>query len=130
MEQVHVSNHPLIRHKLTLLRDKGTDHKQFRELIRELAVLLAYEATADLGLEEASVSTPMGAAEGHRLTENIGLIPVLRSGLGMVEGFWEMMPGAQVWAVRRWRQWMSSRDGGHGASSSWASSPLPRGSRR
>ncbi len=103
MEQVHVSNHPLIRHKLTLLRDKGTDHKQFRELIRELAVLLAYEATADLGLEEASVSTPMGAAEGHRLTENIGLIPVLRSGLGMVEGFWEMMPGAQVWHIGLYR---------------------------
>ena len=103
MEQVHISNHPLIRHKLTLLRDKGTDHKQFRELIRELAVLLAYEATADLGLEEASVSTPMGAAEGHRLTEHIGLIPVLRSGLGMVEGFWEMMPGAQVWHIGLYR---------------------------
>jgi len=103
MKQVHVSNHPLIRHKLTLLRDKDTDHKQFRELIREIAVLLAYEATADLGLEEASVSTPMGAAGGHRLTENIGLIPVLRSGLGMVEGFWEMMPGAQVWHIGLYR---------------------------
>ena len=103
MGQVHISNHPLIRHKLTLLRDKGTDHKQFRELIRELAILLAYEATADLGLEETSVTTPMGVAEGYRLTENIGLIPVLRSGLGMVEGLWEMMPGAQVWHIGLYR---------------------------
>lgn len=103
MEQVHISNHPLIQHKLTLLRDKRTDHKQFRELIRELAILLAYEATADLGLEETTVTTPMGVAKGHRLTEHIGLIPILRAGLGMVEGIWEMMPGAQVWHIGLYR---------------------------
>lgn len=103
MEQVHISNHPLIQHKLTLLRDKRTDHKQFRELIRELAILLAYEATADLGLEETTVATPMGVAKGHRLTEHIGLIPILRAGLGMVEGIWEMMPGAQVWHIGLYR---------------------------
>jgi len=103
VEQVHVSNHPLIQHKLTLLRDERTDHKQFRELIRELAILLAYEATADLGLEETTVTTPMGVAKGHRLTEHIGLIPVLRAGLGMVEGIWEMMPGAQVWHIGLYR---------------------------
>ena len=103
MNQVHVSNHPLIRHKLTLLRDERTDHKQFRELVRELAILLAYEATADLGLEEAAVTTPMGAAKGHRLTEHIGLVPVLRAGLGMVEGIWEMMPSAEVWHIGLYR---------------------------
>jgi uracil phosphoribosyltransferase len=103
MENVHISNHPLIRHKLTLLRDQGTDHKQFREIIRELAILLAYEATSDLGLKDTSVRTPMGVAPGQLLTENIGLIPVLRSGLGMVEGFWEMMPGAQVWHIGLYR---------------------------
>jgi len=103
VEHVHISNHPLIRHKLTLLRDERTDHKQFREIIREVAILLAYEATADLGLEETSVTTPMGVAPGERLTENIGLIPVLRSGLGMVEGIWEMMPGAQVWHIGLYR---------------------------
>ena len=103
MEHVHVSNHPLIRHKLTLLRDERTDHKQFREIIRELAILLAYEATADLGLEETSVTTPMGVAPGEQLTENIGLVPVLRSGLGMVEGIREMMPGAQVWHIGLYR---------------------------
>ena len=103
MEHVHVSDHPLIRHKLTLLRDKRTDHKQFREIIREMAILLAYEATADLGLKETSVTTPMGVARGEQLTENIGLVPVLRSGLGMVEGIWEMMPGAQVWHIGLYR---------------------------
>ncbi|HUW09707.1 MAG TPA: uracil phosphoribosyltransferase [Anaerolineae bacterium] len=103
MEHVHVSDHPLIRHKLTLLRDKRTDHKQFREIIREVAILLAYEATADLGLKETSVTTPMGVARGEQLTENIGLVPVLRSGLGMVEGIWEMMPGAQVWHIGLYR---------------------------
>jgi len=103
MHQVQVSNHPLIRHKLTLLRDERTDHKRFRELIREMAILLAYEATADLGLEETSVVTPMGTAAGHHLVENIGLIPILRAGLGMVEGVWEMMPGAQVWHIGLYR---------------------------
>jgi len=103
VEHVHVSDHPLIRHKLTLLRDKRTDHKQFREIIREVAILLAYEATADLGLKETSVTTPMGVARGEQLTENIGLVPVLRSGLGMVEGIWEMMPGAQVWHIGLYR---------------------------
>ena len=103
MGHIHVSNHPLIRHKLTLLRDERTDHKQFREIIREVAILLAYEATADLGLEETSVTTPMGVASGEQLTENIGLVPVLRSGLGMVDGIWEMMPGAQVWHIGLYR---------------------------
>jgi uracil phosphoribosyltransferase len=103
VEHVHVSNHPLIRHKLALLRDQDTDHKQFRELIREVAILLAYEATADLGVEDTTVNTPMGVAGAYRLTENIGLIPVLRSGLGMVEGIWEMMPGAQVWHIGLYR---------------------------
>jgi uracil phosphoribosyltransferase len=103
MAEVHVSNHPLIQHKLTLLRSVSTDHKKFRELIRELAILLAYEATADLGLADEVVVTPMGEAQGHSLTENIGLIPILRSGLGMVEGFWEMMPGAEVWHIGLYR---------------------------
>jgi len=103
MDNVQISNHPLIRHKLTLLRDQATDHKKFREIIRELAILLAYEATADLGLEDTDVTTPMGVAQGKVLTENIGLIPILRSGLGMVEGFWEMMPGAQVWHIGLYR---------------------------
>ncbi len=103
MERVFVSQHPLVRHKLTLLRDRNTDHKQFRELIREIAILLAYEATQDLALDEVTVQTPLAEAKGYALRENIGLIPILRAGLGMVEGIWEMMPGAQVWHIGLFR---------------------------
>jgi uracil phosphoribosyltransferase len=103
MERVFVSQHPLVRHKLTLLRDRNTDHKQFRELIREIAILLAYEATQDLGLREVTVQTPLAEAKGYALRENIGLVPILRAGLGMVEGIWEMMPGAQVWHIGLFR---------------------------
>jgi uracil phosphoribosyltransferase len=86
-------------HKLTLLRNKETDHKKFRELIREIAILLVYQATQDLALEPWAVETPMGRADGHRLSENVGLVPVLRAGLGMVEGAWQMLPGAEVWHI-------------------------------
>lgn len=100
---VFESKHPLVKHKLTLLRDTSTEPKKFRELVKELAMLLCYEATTDLGLKEAVVQSPMGAAEGHVLTDKIGLIPVLRAGLGMVDGIWEMMPGAEVWHIGLYR---------------------------
>ncbi len=103
MAQVFVSTHPLIQHKLTLLRDLNTEPKKFRELIRELAILLAYEATADLAWEVTNITTPMGVAEGVVLAEKIGLVPILRAGLGMVEGVWEMMPGAEVWHLGVYR---------------------------
>lgn len=103
MTGIHVSNHPLIQHKLTLLRDLATEPKKFRELIREIAILLAYEATADLALEPTKVTTPMGVAEGAMLAEKIGLVPILRAGLGMVEGVWEMMPGSEVWHLGVYR---------------------------
>ena len=103
MSQVHVSNHPLIRHKVTMMRDAKTEPKKFRELIREVAILLAYEATADLDLKEISVTTPLAQTKGFDLKEVIGLVPVLRAGLGMVEGFWEMMPSAEVWHIGLYR---------------------------
>ena len=103
MSQLHVSTHPLVRHKLRLLRDMKTEPKKFRELIREIAILVTYEATADLPLEEVNVITPMGQAVAHRLKDTIGLVPVLRAGLGMVEGVWEMMPGAEVWHIGLFR---------------------------
>jgi len=103
MSHVHVSSHPLVKHKLTKLRDKETNPKKFRELIREIAILLAYEATLDLKLEPAVVTTPMGEAAGFHLQEKIGLVPILRSGLGMVEGIWEMMPSAEVWHIGLYR---------------------------
>ncbi len=103
MSEVHVSNHPLIRHKLTLLRDRRTEPKKFRELVREIAILLAYEATADLVVEPVEVETPLATAPGYELREPIGLVPILRAGLGMVEGIWEMMPSAEVWHIGLYR---------------------------
>ncbi len=100
---VHISNHPLIRHKLTKLRDVRTEPKKFRELIREVAILLAYEATADLALKDKTVRTPLAEALGYELNDKIGLVPILRAGLGMVEGFWEMMPAAEVWHIGLYR---------------------------
>jgi uracil phosphoribosyltransferase len=100
---VHVSNHPLIRHKVTKMRDLHTEPKKFRELIREVAILLAYEATQDLALEESAVTTPLADTVGHELKDKIGLVPILRAGLGMVEGFWEMMPAAEVWHIGLYR---------------------------
>jgi uracil phosphoribosyltransferase len=103
MDNIFLSKHPLVKHKLTKLRDKATKPKKFRELIREIAMLLAYEATADLALDDSQVETPMGVASGALLREKIGLVPILRAGLGMVDGVWEMMPGAEVWHIGLYR---------------------------
>ena len=103
MALVFPSTHPLVQHKLTLLRDVETKPKKFRELVRELAILMAYEATADLALVDRDVTTPMGPAHGSELAEKIGLVPVLRAGLGMVDGIWEMMPSAEVWHIGLYR---------------------------
>jgi uracil phosphoribosyltransferase len=103
MKNVFQSKHPLVQHKLAKLRNKDTDPKKFRELIREIAMLLAYEATADLALEETQIETPMGIASGGLLREKIGLVPILRAGLGMVDGVWEMMPSAEVWHIGLYR---------------------------
>ncbi len=100
---IHESQHPLVKHKLTLLRDVRTKPKKFRELIQEIAMLLCYEATADLQVANIEVETPMGQAPGHELLDTIGLVPILRAGLGMVEGIWQMMPGAEVWHLGLYR---------------------------
>lgn len=99
MSELYVSNHPLVVHKLSILRKQETGPKKFRELIREIAILLACEATRDLETLEEIVETPLGNADGQLLKEKIGLVPVLRAGLGMVEGIWELMPGAEVWHI-------------------------------
>jgi uracil phosphoribosyltransferase len=103
MALVFPSPHPLVKHKLTLLRDMKTEPKKFRELIRELAMLIAYEATADLALVDKDVITPMGRTQGVQLADKIGLVPILRAGLGMVDGIWEMMPSAEVWHIGLYR---------------------------
>ncbi|HEC21291.1 MAG TPA: uracil phosphoribosyltransferase [Chloroflexi bacterium] len=103
MQGVYVSSHPLVKHKLTILRDKSTGSKEFRQLVRELAILLCYEATQDLALAPRKVETPLAEAEGWELKERIGLVPILRAGLGMVNGVWEMMPDAEVWHIGLYR---------------------------
>ena len=103
MSTVFPSTHPLVAHKLTLLRDKNTEPKKFRELIREISALLAYEATNDLVLYQINVATPLANTTGQVLSEKIGLVPILRSGLGMVEGVWNLMPSAEVWHIGLYR---------------------------
>ncbi|HNT78315.1 MAG TPA: uracil phosphoribosyltransferase [Anaerolineae bacterium] len=103
MAKVVISNHPLVKHKLSHLRRTDTDPKKFRELIREITLLLAYEATQDLLVEPVGVTTPLTTTTGYKLKEPIGLIPILRSGLGMVEGIWEMIPSAEVWHIGLFR---------------------------
>ena len=103
MNNVFPSTHPLVAAKLTLLRNVKTDSKKFRELIREIAAMLAYEATMDLAVREIEVQTPMSLTTGITIMERIGLVPVLRAGLGMVEGFWELVPGSEVWHIGLYR---------------------------
>ena len=103
MENVFASSHPLIATKLTLLRNVTTEPKKFRELVRELAAMLTYEATADLAVKTVSVQTPLVETEGVKLLDRIGLVPILRAGLGMVEGVGGLMPGAEVWHIGLYR---------------------------
>ena len=103
MSNVFPSNHPLVAHKLARLRDIKTEPKKFRELVRELGALLAYEATADLNLTSIDVQTPLAQIKGSELREKIGLVPILRAGLGMVEGVWDLMPSAEVWHIGLYR---------------------------
>jgi uracil phosphoribosyltransferase len=103
MSNVFASQHPLVAHKLSRLRDRNTNPKKFRELVREIAALLAYEATADLLTVPRQVETPLASMTGAELQEKIGLVPILRAGLGMVEGFWELMPTAEVWHIGLYR---------------------------
>ncbi len=103
MSNVFASQHPLVAHKLTRLRDKNTDPKRFRELVREIAALLVYEATTDLATTPRSIQTPLSAHDGSELKEKIGLVPILRAGLGMVEGVWDLMPSAEVWHIGLYR---------------------------
>ncbi len=103
MSNVYESKHPLIAHKLSRLRDKNTEPKKFRELVHEIAGLLAYEATADLQTTPVEIETPLQKMQAQQLKEKIGLVPILRAGLGMVEGIWELMPSAEVWHIGLYR---------------------------
>ena len=103
MSNVYESKHPLVAHKLSRMRDKNTNPKKFREFVREIAALLTYEATADLQTIPRELETPLTKTTGQELQEKIGLVPILRAGLGMVEGVWELMPSAEVWHIGLYR---------------------------
>ena len=103
MSNVFASQHPLVKHKLSRLRDKNTDPKKFRELVQEIAALMVYEATADLAVTPREIETPLKTMTAYELQEKIGLVPILRAGLGMVEGIWELMPQAEVWHIGLYR---------------------------
>lgn len=100
---LHVSSHPAVLHKLAILRDSRTEPKKFREVVRELSWLLGYEALADARVRPLDVRTPMEMAAGHQLADRIGLVPILRAGLGMVDAMLELMPTAQVWHLGLFR---------------------------
>jgi uracil phosphoribosyltransferase len=99
----HVSSHPAVLHKLAILRDEKTEPKKFREIVRELSWLLGYEALADARVRTRQVRTPLETTDGHELGERIGLIPILRAGLGMVDAMLELMPTAEVWHLGLFR---------------------------
>ena len=96
MPQAFVSHHPAILHKLTRLRDQNTSTDDFRELVRQLAVLLGVEATQDLGTESWLVHTPLAECVGTRIRESLALVPILRAGLGMADGLASLFPHAAV----------------------------------
>jgi uracil phosphoribosyltransferase len=100
---VYVSSHPLVRHKQTLLRRVETEPKKFRELVREITQFLIYEATADLGLSERVVTTPLAPYQGVQIADRIGLVPILRAGIGMVDPVLELIPTARVWHLGLYR---------------------------
>jgi len=103
MSSILVSQHPLVAHKLSLLRSVETNPKIFRELVRELSGLLAYEATLDLKTSPIEIQTPLAMMTGSQLKVKIGLVPILRAGLGMVEGVWEIVSSAEVWHIGLYR---------------------------
>ncbi|MDX1962886.1 MAG: uracil phosphoribosyltransferase [Pirellulales bacterium] len=102
-EHVSCATHPLIQHHLANLRDQSTPPAEFRRLIQRLSVLLAYEATQDLPLTTVSVQTPLTMTQGAVLRQRIGLVPILRAGLGMVDGILNLIPDAEVWHLGVYR---------------------------
>ena len=104
MGKLFVMDHPLIQHKLSHMRDKNTGSKEFRELLNEISMLMAYEVTRDLPLVEVEVETPITTCKTKRLAgKKLGVVPILRAGLGMLDGVLELMPAAKVGHVGLYR---------------------------
>ncbi|MGI6634354.1 MAG: uracil phosphoribosyltransferase [Christensenellales bacterium] len=103
-EKVHILNHPLIQHKLSIMRDKNTGTKEFRELLDEISMLMVYEVTRDLPTEEVEVETPITKMHTRMLSGMpIGVVPILRAGLGMVDGIMQLIPNAKVGHIGLYR---------------------------
>lgn len=96
MNNIQVMNHPLILHKITMLRDKNTVDKDFRQLVYEIALLMGYEATKDLSLVDHKVETPLMECVGKAIEKQVALIPILRAGLGMVDALLDLIPASKV----------------------------------
>jgi uracil phosphoribosyltransferase len=103
MENLFVSAHPLVQHKLALMRSVDTEPKKFREVVREITGLLLYEATLDLPTVEIDVETPLAQMKGSEIADRIGFIPILRAGIGMVDAALDLIPTAQVWHIGLYR---------------------------
>ncbi len=104
MGKLHVIDHPLIQHKITLIRDKDTGPKDFRDLVGEVAMLMAYEVTRDMALDDVTVDTPIGPAAGKQLSgKKVGVVAILRAGLGMVDGVLKLIPAARVGHIGLYR---------------------------
>ena len=103
-KEVHILDHPLIQHKISLMRDRHTGSKEFRELVSEVAMLMCYEATRDLPLKQVELETPLGVAKTTVISgRKIALVPILRAGLGMVDGMLSMIPAAKVGHIGMYR---------------------------
>lgn len=102
--QIHIISHPLVAHKLTIMRQKDTSSKDFRTLLEEITVLMGYEITRDLPLEDLPIETPIGPMLGKKLSgKKLGIVPVLRAGLGMLDGMLKLIPSARVGVVGLYR---------------------------
>lgn len=103
-DNVTVLNHPVIKHKISILRDINTGSNEFRSIIKEISIILAYEATKDLDLEEYDLETPITKTTGYKLSgKKLGIVPILRAGLGMVDGVLEVFPAAKIGHIGMYR---------------------------
>jgi len=103
MDKVHIMNHPLIMHKLTIMRDKNTTCKDFRKLVYEVALLMGYESTKDLPIKDQDVETPIAKCVGKVITKQVALIPILRAGLGMVDAIMDLIPASKIGHIGLYR---------------------------
>lgn len=104
MKRLHVSNHPIIAHKLSIMREQSTTSEVFRALLSEISELACYEITKDFILEGYEVQTPLSCTQGYKVADNVAIIPILRAGLGMIDGLIKLIPNARVGHIGLYRE--------------------------